>query len=79
MTPPLNHETEQPSPNATVKAALPNSRYRVVMEDGTEILARVSGTMRIRFIRILSGDRVTVEISPYDRTLGRIIYHQQAP
>ncbi len=60
--------------DATVKEALPNGRFRVVLESGHEILAHVSGKMRMHYIRILPGDRVTVEMSPYDLTKGRIIY-----
>ncbi len=60
--------------DATVKEALPNARFRVVLESGHEILAHVSGKMRMHYIRILPGDRVTVEMSPYDLTKGRIVY-----
>lgn len=58
----------------TVKEALPNAMFRVVLEDGHEILAHVSGKMRMHFIRILPGDKVTLEISPYDLSKGRIVY-----
>jgi translation initiation factor IF-1 len=58
----------------TVIEALPNAMFRVELENGHEILAYVSGKMRMHFIRILPGDRVTVEISPYDLTRGRITY-----
>jgi len=58
---------------ATVKEALPNAVFSVVLENGHEILAHVSGKMRMHFIRILPGDEVTVEISPYDLTKGRIV------
>lgn len=61
--------------NATIVAALPNSRYRVRLDDGDEILAHVSGNMRMRLIRILPGDKVTIEVSPFDRNLGRITKH----
>lgn len=54
--------------------ALPNAMFRVRLETGHEVLAHVSGKMRIHFIRILPGDRVKVELSPYDLTRGRIIY-----
>jgi translation initiation factor IF-1 len=53
---------------------LPNATFRVELEGGHKILAHVSGKMRMNFIRILPGDRVTVELSPYDLTRGRIIY-----
>ncbi len=58
----------------TVVEALPNAMFRVQIEGGHEILAHVSGKMRIHFIRILPGDKVKVELSPYDLTRGRIIY-----
>lgn len=53
---------------------LPNATFRVELEGGHKILAHVSGKMRMNFIRILPGDKVTVELSPYDLTRGRIIY-----
>jgi len=58
----------------TVKEALPNATFKVVLDNGQEVLAHVSGRMRIHFIRIVPGDRVKVEISPYDPTRGRIVY-----
>jgi translation initiation factor IF-1 len=57
-----------------VKEALPNAMFRVELENGHKVLAHVSGKMRMHFIRILPGDRVTVELSPYDLTKGRIVY-----
>jgi len=57
-----------------IKEALPNAMFRVVLEDGHEVLAHVSGRMRLRFIRILPGDTVTLEMSPYDLTKGRIVW-----
>jgi len=54
--------------------ALPNATFRVELENGCEILAHISGKIRMHFIRILPGDRVKVEISPYDLTQGRIVY-----
>ena len=59
---------------ATVKEALPNAMFKVALENGHQVLAHVSGRMRMNWIRILPGDRVTVEISPYDLTRGRIVY-----
>ena len=59
-----------------VKEALPNAMFRVELQEGHEILAHVSGKMRMHFIRILPGDKVTVEISPYDLTKGRIVYRE---
>lgn len=58
----------------TVEEALPNAMFRVRLDTGHEVLAHVSGKMRVNFIRILPGDRVKVELSPYDLTRGRIIY-----
>lgn len=54
--------------------ALPNANFKVELEGGHEILAYVSGKMRTRFIRILPGDKVKIELSPYDLTKGRITY-----
>ena len=62
---------------ATVKEALPNAMFRVVLDNGHEVLAHVSGKMRMNFIRVLPGDRVTVEMSPYDLSRGRIVYRDQ--
>lgn len=59
---------------AVVKEALPNAMFKVELENGHEVLAHVSGRMRMHWIRILPGDKVTVEISPYDLTRGRIVY-----
>jgi translation initiation factor IF-1 len=53
---------------------LPNAMFRVELENGHKILAHISGKMRMHFIKILPGDRVTVELSPYDLTRGRITY-----
>ena len=58
---------------ARVIEALPNAMFRVELENGHRILAHVSGKMRMNFIRILAGDMVTVEMSPYDLTRGRIV------
>jgi translation initiation factor IF-1 len=57
-----------------VVEALPNAVFRVELENGHKVLAHVSGRMRMHFIRILPGDQVTVELSPYDLTKGRIVY-----
>ncbi|MDD2331832.1 MAG: translation initiation factor IF-1 [Candidatus Cloacimonetes bacterium] len=57
-----------------VKEALPNTTFRVELENGHEILAHSSGKMRLNYIRILPGDKVKVELSPYDLTRGRITY-----
>ena len=58
----------------TVTETLPNAMVRVKVESGHKILAHISGKMRMHFIRILPGDRVTVELSPYDLKRGRITY-----
>ena len=59
---------------AIVTEALPNARFRAKLDNGHQILAHVSGKMRMHYIRILPGDKITVEMSPYDLTKGRIIY-----
>ncbi|MCX7702709.1 MAG: translation initiation factor IF-1 [Planctomycetota bacterium] len=59
-----------------VKEALPNAMFRVQLEGGHIILAHVSGKMRLHFIRILPGDKVVVEMSPYDLNRGRIVYRE---
>lgn len=59
---------------AVVVEALPNSQFKVKLENGAVILAHVSGKIRMHYIRILPGDRVTVDISPYDLTRGRITF-----
>lgn len=58
----------------TVVEPLPNAMFRVELENGHKVLAHVSGKIRMNFIRILPGDKVTVELSPYDLTRGRIVY-----
>jgi translation initiation factor IF-1 len=59
---------------ATVLEPLPNAMFRVELENKHKVLAHVSGKMRKNFIRILAGDKVAVELSPYDLTRGRIVY-----
>ncbi len=59
---------------ATVDETLPNAMFRVKLDNGHVVLAHISGRMRKNFIRILPGDRVLVELSPYDLNRGRIIY-----
>ena len=59
---------------AVVVEPLPNAMFRVEMENGHRVLAHVSGKMRKHFIRILPGDKVKVELSPYDLSRGRIVY-----
>ncbi len=58
----------------TILETLPNAMFRVELENGHRILAHISGKMRMHFIKILPGDRVTVELSPYDLTRGRVIF-----
>ena len=58
----------------TIQETLPNAMFRVELENGHRVLAHVSGKMRMHFIKILPGDKVTVELSPYDLTRGRITY-----
>ncbi|GAB4168799.1 MAG: translation initiation factor IF-1 [Roseiflexaceae bacterium] len=58
----------------TITEPLPNAMFRVQLENGHEVLAHISGRMRMNYIRILKGDRVLVELSPYDLTRGRITY-----
>jgi len=56
-----------------VKETLPNTMFRVEIEGGHEVLAHISGKMRVHYIRVLPGDRVVVEMSPYDLNRGRIV------
>ena len=60
-----------------VKESLPNTQFIVELDNGHNVLAHVSGKMRLNFIRIIPGDRVKVEISPYDLTKGRITYRHK--
>lgn len=60
-----------------VSELLPNTMFRVELKNGHKILAHISGKMRMNFIRILPGDKVMIEMSPYDLTKGRIIYRQK--
>ena len=60
-----------------VKEALPNANFKVELENGHTVLAHVSGKMRMHFIRILPGDVVKVELSPYDLSKGRIVYRNK--
>ncbi|MFA6815652.1 MAG: translation initiation factor IF-1 [Lentisphaeria bacterium] len=60
-----------------VKDLLPNTQFLVTLENGREIVAHISGKMRLHFIRILPGDHVSVEMSPYDLTKGRISYRKR--
>jgi translation initiation factor IF-1 len=58
----------------TIVEPLPNAMFKVTLDNGHEVLAHISGKMRMHYIRILKGDRVLVELSPYDLTRGRITY-----
>ncbi|HUD09106.1 MAG TPA: translation initiation factor IF-1 [Candidatus Saccharimonadales bacterium] len=59
--------------DGVVKETLPSTTFKVELENGHEILAHISGRMRVNYIRLLPGDRVSVEMSPYDLTKGRIV------
>lgn len=63
--------------DGVVKESLPNTLFRVEISDGTTVLCHLSGKMRMHFIKILPGDRVRIEMTPYDRTKGRIIYRSK--
>ncbi len=63
--------------NGNVEELLPNMHFRVTLENGMKVIAHLCGKMRIRNIRVLVGDTVTVEMSPYDLTKARIIYRQK--
>jgi translation initiation factor IF-1 len=58
----------------TVVETLPNAMFRVELDNGHRVLAHISGKMRMHFIKILPGDKVSIELSPYDLTRGRIVY-----
>ncbi len=60
--------------NGVVSEALPNTQFRVTLEDGREILAHLAGKMRLYRIRVMPGDKVKLEMSPYDTDKGRITY-----
>ena len=61
----------------TVTEALPNAMFKVKLENGHEILCHISGKLRMNFIKIVPGDKVTLELSPYDLTKGRIIWRDK--
>jgi len=60
-----------------VVETLPNAMFRVELENGHRVLAHISGKMQLHFIKILPGDKVTVELSPYDLNRGRIVYREK--
>ncbi len=70
---------EKISVEGTIIEALPNATFRVELDNGHEILAYLSGKMRRHYIRVLLGDRVRVELSPYDLTRGRITFRFKTP
>ena len=75
-------EDEMPKEDAIqvegkVLETLPNAMFRVELENGHKVLAHISGKMRMHFIKILPGDKVTVELSPYDLSRGRIIFREK--
>lgn len=61
---------------AVVKESMPNARFRVELPNGHVVLAHISGKIRMNYIRILPGDKVTIEMSPYDLSRGRIVYRE---
>lgn len=61
----------------TVKELLPNTRFKVELENGHAVIAHISGKMRLNFIRILPGDTVQMEMSPYDLSKGRIVFRKK--
>lgn len=67
-------QTDVLAVEGTVLEALPNTMFTVELENGHRVLGHISGKMRTRYIRLVPGDRVTVELSPYDLTRGRITY-----
>lgn len=72
-----NNKKELIETEGEILEALPNAMFKVKIDSGQEILAHISGKMRMNFIRILPGDKVRVEISPYDLTKGRITYRHK--
>lgn len=73
----LGNKEEAFEVEGTVTQALANTRFRVQLETGSEVMAHVAGRMRKHFIRIVPGDKVRVELSPYDLTKGRIVYRER--
>lgn len=63
--------------SGVVIEALPSTHFKVRLEDGKEVLAHLAGRLRMNWIKILPGDKVTVEFSPYDETRGRIVYREK--
>ena len=63
--------------HGTVLESLPNAMFRVALDNGHKVLAHLAGAMRVHYIKILPGDKVTVEISPYDLSRGRVTYRMK--
>lgn len=70
-------EEDKITVEGTITETLPNTMFRVVMDNGHGVLAYLSGKMRKYYIRVLLGDRVRIELSPYDLTCGRIVYRHK--
>lgn len=73
----MNKQQEKSTQEGVVIEALPGLTFRVELDDGREVLAHLAGKMRLNFIRVLVGDRVTVEFGPYDKDKGRIVYRSK--
>lgn len=73
----MNTQGERLEFEGAVQEGLPNAMFRVKCDNGSVVLATISGRMRKFFIRILPGDRVTVEVSPYDPSRGRVVYRHK--
>ena len=73
----LANKEEKIEVEGEITEALPSTMFRVKLDDGHEVLAKISGKMRKHYIRILPGDKVKVELSPYDLTRGRITYRER--
>ncbi|QBS37009.1 translation initiation factor IF-1 [Thermaerobacter sp. FW80] len=74
----MAHKENVVEVQGTVVEPLPNGMFRVELDNGHKVMAHVSGKIRMHFIRILPGDRVTLELSPYDLTRGRITYRHRS-
>jgi translation initiation factor IF-1 len=74
----MSKQEEKLTLEGKIVEALPNTTFRVELENGYEVLAYLSGKMRKYYIRVLLGDRVRVELSPYDLTRGRIVYRHRS-
>ncbi len=73
----VKDQAQETKVRGTVTEALPATTFKVKLEDGREILAHLSGKMRMNYIRIIPGDMVSVELSPYDEARGRIVYREK--